>query len=124
MHDTAGFSPDGVIYDDNGKINTIIEHKAFGEKHHFACSERIDDRVMYQIQFGMYVTGAKDAYLVLYNPDIYPQSQQLIIKHVQKDRGIQKLFEDRFREYESGGMELTCNSIRVENARSNSRRVI
>lgn len=124
LHDTAGFSPDGVIYDDNGKINTIIEHKAFGEKHHFACSERIDDRVMYQIQFGMYVTGAKDAYLVLYNPDIYPQSQQLIIKHVQKDRGIQKLFEDRFREYESGGMELTCNSIRVENARSNSRRVI
>ena len=124
LHDTAGFSPDGVIYGDNGEINTIIEHKAFGEKHHFACSERIDDRVMYQIQFGMYVTGAKDAYLVLYNPDIYPQSQQLIIKHVQKDRGIQKLFEDRFREYESGGMELTCNSIRVENARSNSRRVI
>lgn len=123
-HDAAGFSPDGVIYDDNGKIKTIIEHKAFGEKHHFACSERIDDRVMYQIQFGMYVTGAKDAYLVLYNPDVYPQSQQLIIKHVQKDSGIQNLFEDRFSEYESGETELTRNSIRADNTRSDSRRVI
>jgi hypothetical protein len=28
-HDAAGFSPDGVVYDDNGKIKTIIEHKAF-----------------------------------------------------------------------------------------------
>ena len=44
---------------------------------------------IYQIQFGMYVTGAKDAYLVLYNPDVYPQSQQLIVKHIQKDSGIQ-----------------------------------
>ncbi len=123
-HDAAGFSPDGVIYDNNGKIKTIIEHKAFGERHHFACSERIDNRVMYQIQFGMYVTGAKDAYLVLYNPDIYPQSQQLIIKHIQKDSGIHNLFEDRFDEYENGKTSLTSESIRAENTRSDARAII
>jgi len=124
VHDAAGFSPDGVIYDNKGKIKTIIEHKAFGEKHHFACAEHIDDKVMYQIQFGIYVTGAKDAYLVLYNPDVYPQSQQLIIKHVQRDSGIQNLFEDRFNEYESGETNLTSNSVRVDNTRSDGRHII
>ena len=66
---------------------------------------------MYQIQFGLYVTGAKDAYLVLYNPDVYPQSQQLIIKHIQKDSEIQALFADRFREYEFEKSKLTGSYI-------------
>ena len=123
-HNAAGFSPDGVIYGDDGKIKTIVEHKAFGEKHHFACSEVIDSRVMYQIQFGMYVTGAKDAYLVLYNPDVYPQSQQLIIKHVQKDSGMQNLFEDRFREYESDKTDLTAHSVRAKRTGGLSEEVI
>ena len=113
-HNAAGFSPDGVVYGDDGKIKTIIEHKAFGEKHHFACSEVIDDKVMYQIQFGMYVTGAKDAYLVLYNPDVYPQSQQLIIKHIQRDSGIQNLFENRFEEHESGKTNSISDDIYIK----------
>lgn len=85
-HEAAGFFPDGVIYDDNRKIKTIIEHKAFGEKRHFACYERIDSRVMYQIQFGLFVTGVKDAYLILYNPDLPDTNSQLLIKHIEKDK--------------------------------------
>lgn len=114
IHEDAGFSPDGVIYDDDGKIKTIIEHKAFGEKHHFSCYNAIDDRVMYQIQFGLFVTGAKDAYLVLYNPDLYDTKSQLLIRHINKDKTIQDIFESRFEEYENGETELTEDSIRVE----------
>lgn len=114
VHKAASFSPDGVIYDDNGKIKTIIEHKAFGEKRHFACYERIDNRVMYQIQFGLFVTGAKDAYLILYNPDLPDTKSQLLIKHIEKDKKIQEVFESRFKEYEKGEKYLTENNIRVK----------
>lgn len=114
VHEAAGFSPDGVIYGDNGKIKTIIEHKAFSEKRHFACYEYIDDRVMYQIQFGLFVTGAKDAYLVLYNPDLYDTKSQLLIKHVKKDKKIQEVFKNRFEEYEKGEEDLTKNSVRIK----------
>lgn len=124
VHEDAGFSPDGVIYDANGKIKTIIEHKAFGEKHHFACYECIDDRVMYQIQFGLFVTGAKDAYLVLYNPDLYDTKSQLLIKHVEKDSKIQEIFESRFEEYENGEEDLTENSIRVKRANNMGEEVL
>lgn len=113
-HDAAGFSPDGVIYGDDGKIKTIIEHKAFGSAHHFACYECIDEKVMYQIQFGLFVTGAEDAYLVLYNPDIYDTKSQLLSRHIEKDDKIQAIFESRFEEYENGETELTATSMRVE----------
>ena len=116
IHKAAGFSPDGVIYDDNEKIKTIIEHKAFGKKHHSACYERIDNRVMYQIQFGLFVTGAKDAYLILYNPDLPDANSQLLIKHIEKDKKIQEVFKSRFKEYEKGEKYLTENSIRIDSS--------
>ena len=112
-HKAAGFSPDGVIYGEDGKIKTIVEHKAFSEKRHLSCYKHVDDRVMYQIQFGLFVTGAKDAYLVLYNPDLSDVESQLLIKHIEKDLKIQELFENRFKEYEEGENNLTDNSIRV-----------
>ena len=116
IHKAAGFSPDGVIYDDNEKIKTIIEHKAFGKKHHFACYERIDNRVMYQIQFGLFVTGAKDAYLILYNPDLPDANSLFLIKHIEKDKKIQEVFKSRFKEYEKGEKYLTENSIRIDSS--------
>ena len=124
IHEAAGFSPDGVIYDNNGKIKTIIEHKAFGEKRHFACYERIDNRVMYQIQFGLFVTGAKDAYLILYNPDLSDTKSQLLIKHIEKDKKIQEIFESRFEEYEKGEEDLTKNSIRAKHTSGMSEEVL
>ena len=81
----AGFSPDGVIFGAGKKIETIIEHKAFNREHHYRCYNRIDDKVMFQIQFGMFITGAADAYLVLYNPDLVQD----------------KLFRKRFNDYET-----------------------
>ncbi|MBQ9016667.1 AAA family ATPase, partial [Candidatus Saccharibacteria bacterium] len=124
VHEVAGFSPDGVIYGTDGEIRTIIEHKAFGEKHHLACYEHIDEHVMYQIQFGLFVTGAKDAYLVLYNPDIARVKDKLLVRHVEKDNVIQELFRDRFEEYESGEMELTADSVRIKGSKKIGRAVL
>lgn len=96
----AGCSPDGVIYDENlatPSIKTIIEHKAFGAEHHLACHENIDDKVMYQIQFNMFITGASDAYLILYNPDMPDKSQRLFIHKILPDEEIYRLFEAKLR---------------------------
>lgn len=124
IYKDAGFSPDGVIYNKDGKIETIIEHKAFGKQHHIACFNKVDDRVMYQIQFGMFVTGAKNAYLVLYNPDISTPSLQLLTKRIDKDPEIQDLFKSRFDEYELGRTELTKQSVIAGTARGNGRMIL
>ena len=121
QYEDAGFSPDGVIYSKDGKIKTIIEHKAFGRQHHLACFDKVDEKIIYQIQFGMFVTGAKDAFLVLYNPDISTPSLQLLIKHVEKDAEIQKLFKNRFEEYEEGETELTTHSMVPETVKRGGR---
>lgn len=100
IHKDAGFSPDGVIFDKDGTIKTIVEHKAFARPHHFSCYRTVDEKIIYQIQFGMFVTGAEDAYLVLYNPDIYDKDEQLLYRHMKKDNSIQQLFKKRFKQYE------------------------
>lgn len=98
----AGFSPDGIIVDNNGKIKSIVEHKAFGPAHHLSCYEHVDTRIMYQIQFGMFVTGASDAYLVLYNPDLEDCDKRLLIKHIYRDNYIQFIFAQRFKHPDDG----------------------
>lgn len=99
-HEKAGFSPDGIIYDQNGKIESVVLVKAFGRTHHLACYMDIDEKVQYQLQFGMFVTGATSVYLVLYNPDCSTR-EQLLTKKIYRDHAMQNLFEKRFREYEN-----------------------
>ncbi len=103
VYEKAGFSPDGVIMGDSGEIKTIVEHKAFNRERHLRCARKIEESVMYQIQFGMFVTGAKDAYLVLYNPDLFPYDKELIVKHIHRDGEIMSLFRDRYRNYKING---------------------
>lgn len=124
QYEDAGFSPDGVVYGKDGKIKTIIEHKAFGRQHHLACFGKVDEKIIYQIQFGMFVTGAKDAFLVLYNPDISTPNLQLLIKHIEKDAEIQRLFKNRFEEYEEGETELTADSMIPETVKRGGRIVL
>ena len=124
QYEDAGFSPDGVVYSKDGKIKTIIEHKAFGKQHHLACFDKVDEKIIYQIQFGMFVTGAKDAFLVLYNPDISTPNLQLLIKHIEKDAEIQRLFKNRFEEYEEGETELTDDSMIPETVKRGGRIVL
>lgn len=68
-YDCVGCSPDGVIFDNDGKISEICEIKCFGFKHHESCHEKIDEHIMCQIQWNTWVTKAKWCYFVQYNPD-------------------------------------------------------
>lgn len=97
----AGCSPDGVIFDNNNNIVTIIEHKAFAEKHHYSCYEKIDNKIMYQIQYEMFITGAEDAYLILYNPDIEKEEDRLLYIHILNDSAIQELFINKLINYKN-----------------------
>jgi cyanate lyase len=84
-YDCVGCSPDGVIYDNDGKISEICEIKCFGFKHHESCHERIDDGIMSQIQWNMWVTQSELCYFVQYNPDYLDESLTLDGK-VHKDK--------------------------------------
>ena len=68
-YDCVGCSPDGVIFDKDGKISEICEIKCFGFKHHESCHEKIDEHIMMQIQWNTWVTESKWCYFVQYNPD-------------------------------------------------------
>lgn len=67
-YDCVGCSPDGVIYKNN-LIDEICEIKCFGFKHHESCHEKIDEHIMMQIQWNIWVTESKSCYFVQYNPD-------------------------------------------------------
>ena len=113
IYPKAGYSPDGVVFGEDGRIKTIIEHKAFFENRHRKNIEKIENKVLYQIQFGMFVSGARDAYLILYNPDMEEKDLQLCIKHVDRDEYIQKLFKYRF-EKDDEKIECMNTAIRKQ----------
>ena len=100
IYPAAGCSPDGVIFDrSSGKkrIKTIIEHKAFSKPHHMSCHNSIDDKVMWQIQYNMFVTGADDAYLILYNPDMENRDDQLFIHKIEPNAEIYDIFKQKLK---------------------------
>ena len=66
--ENVGCSPDGVIFNDN-IIKEICEIKCFGFKHHESCHEQIDEHIMCQIQWNIWVTESECCYFVQYNPD-------------------------------------------------------
>ena len=116
-HRKAGFSPDGVILNDEGKIQSIVCVKAFGRERHLASAHGIEEKVMYQAQFGLFVTGATHAYVVFYNPDIYPAYKQMIVKKVGRDEVIIDLFKKRFDERSRSSSKTTSStSSRYSNA--------
>lgn len=83
----AGYSPDGLIGKDG-----IVECKAFAKDRHLSNSERPDTTIIAQVQWGMFVSGRKWAYLVFYNPDLDPEEAIFIIK-IERNEVIMKRFE-------------------------------
>lgn len=71
----AGCSPDGVIYDEQGNIEKIIEIKC-PQVETFARYLLEDDFIKgdyyTQIQFNLLITGAKSCDFVVYRPDFNP----------------------------------------------------
>lgn len=83
----AGYSPDGLIGDDG-----IVECKAFSKDRHLSNGERPDTMIIAQIQWGMFVSERKWAFLVFYNPDLDPEDA-IIIKRIERNEVVMKRFE-------------------------------
>lgn len=83
----AGYSPDGLIGEDG-----LVECKAFAKDRHLSNGERPDIAIVAQIQWGMFVSGRKWAFLVLYNPDLDPE-EAIIIKKIERNPVVMERFE-------------------------------
>ena len=82
----VGYSPDGLIAKDG-----LVECKAFNKERHLANGKRPEITIISQIQWGLFVSERKYAYLVLYNPDLDPE-QAIIIIHIARDEKVMKRF--------------------------------
>lgn len=84
MH--AGCSPDGIIYNDDGKIAEIVEIKCplIETFVSYLDPEFMNPDYMTQCQFNMLITGADVCHFVVYHPDF-----NLIVRDIPKDEEIQ-----------------------------------
>lgn len=77
----AGCSPDGVIYDEQGNIEKIIEIKCpLVEMFIENLFGYIKPEYKTQMQFNMFITGAKSCDFVVYHPDF-----KLIVQTIERD---------------------------------------
>lgn len=83
----AGYSPDGLIAEDG-----LVECKAFNKERHKQNVERPEIQIIAQIQWGLFVSDRKWAYLVLYNPDLPPE-EAISIKLIERDERVMDRFK-------------------------------
>lgn len=87
-HPLAGYSPDGLVSEDG-----LAECKAFGEDRHLNNIKRPNIEIISQIQWGMFVSERKYAYLIFYNPDLDPKDA-ISIKKIVRNEAVMKRFEE------------------------------
>lgn len=90
----VGFSPDGIVGEDG-----LIEIKCFGEKRHFSNFQNIDQSVMAQMQYQLWVSERKWNTLCLYNPEIDEPKKAFLTRTVYPDPDIHSRFEEIFSNY-------------------------
>lgn len=96
----AGYSPDGVVYQDNKPIG-LIECKSFNEARHLKNYEYAETTILLQMEWGMFVTGLPWCDLCLYNPDISDPEKQWLCKRYNATPIIQEKYASLCREYEN-----------------------
>ncbi len=93
--ENAGCSPDGCYINEKGEIEYITEIKCFLKEHHLACSGKPDQNIRIQIQWNLWITGAKFCYFVQYNPDLEDLSKVLFITRIYPDEDYFTAFETK-----------------------------
>lgn len=99
----AGYSPDGLIVNDEGKIETFAEFKAYNDvtvdqfthkvkypmKHRSSCRNLMDvpPECIAQCNMAMVLTGTNYMYLFLCNPDAAKTNQNIEKLLAQAERG-------------------------------------
>lgn len=86
QHDAlmTGYSPDGFL----GDVDELIELKCFEWKEHLAAlaSDTLDKDIQAQVLHGMWLTGAKAAHVVFFNPDFHAGARLKIVTMKRKDK--------------------------------------
>jgi hypothetical protein len=90
---SCGYSPDGV----DGSIfepgAILLEVKCFNQKRQLAIAQgEIPVEIMAQIQFGLFITGIREARLILYNPEL-PDKQAFTMIVIKVNRNIHSNFK-------------------------------
>ena len=90
------YSPDWILVDKDNKNNIkgLCEIKCFQEAHHLKIveSKRIDEKILCQMQFGMYMCQVPYCFFIAYNPTV-ESGKQLYIKRVEVEKKYQDAFE-------------------------------
>lgn len=90
------YSPDWILVDKDNKNNIkgLCEIKCFQEAHHLKIveSKRIDEKILCQMQFGMYMCQVPYCFFIAYNPTV-ESGKQLYIKRVEAEKKYQDAFE-------------------------------
>ena len=96
----AGYSPDGLVYQDNKPVG-LIECKSFNEVRHLKNYEYAETAILLQMEWGMFVTGLPWCDLCLYNPDVSDSEKQWLCKRYYATQAIQDKYARLCREYEN-----------------------
>lgn len=81
-HPKCGYSPDGIIENENGEKLGLWECKAFNKERHLKVYKSLDSHVLAQIQFGLYLTGLPWCDLTLYNPDMDDINDTFLVRRI------------------------------------------
>lgn len=84
----AGYSPDGLVYQNNKPVG-LIECKSFNEARHLKNYEYAETAIFLQMQWGLFVTELPWCDLCLYNPDVQDVKQQWLCKRYYATKAIQ-----------------------------------
>lgn len=85
----CGYSPDGIIVDDNGNKIGLWECKAFNKERHMKVYKGSDAHILAQVQFGLMMTKLPWCDLTLYNPDMEDANDAMLIKRIYPSDEIQ-----------------------------------
>ena len=83
LYPNCSSSPDGLIGRDAG-----LEIKSFGEKHHLQLFDAIDEEIILQIQFNLFISERKKWYFFAFNPEVEDLNKVYLQKEFYPDPEI------------------------------------
>jgi hypothetical protein len=107
---TCGYSPDGICESVAVTGNILIEVKCFNATRHLTIAKgEIPVEIMAQIQFGLFISGIREARLILYNPELDPQ-QAFKTLPIKANRNIHSNFKRILKEASHAFHTHTANA--------------
>lgn len=101
---TIGCSPDRIILDDNGVICAGLEMKSANSDVQFSrimSPQELEKEHFAQVQFQMFISGARKWYISSYNDSYTELKDKLVIREVLRDEKVMKEFNTKLCDLEA-----------------------